>query len=63
MVRPETVCFQIKLDKINVQKSQILSISLARKFDILPDKSTIDNQPLRVFYRWLVFYNRVFHKY
>jgi len=46
----------MKLAKLIIQKSQILSISLARKFDILPDNSTIDNQPLGVFLRWLVFY-------
>jgi hypothetical protein len=27
-------------DKLIIQKSQILSISLARKFEILPDNST-----------------------
>jgi hypothetical protein len=40
MIGPEIVCLQIKLDKLTIQKSQILSISLAKKLDILPDSST-----------------------
>ncbi len=44
-----------KVGQIIIQKSQILSISLTKKFEILLLKSAIDNQPLGTSHQWLTF--------
>jgi len=43
---PTYVCLQSNLDKSIIQKSQILSMSLAKKFELLLLKSTRGTPPI-----------------